>query len=917
MKNEGQFRVQLSLHVMSFDFVGVCENRKMKTGTGKVGIEQVNPKAIDLISAVKSLHSCQDLSKLIGDSENSISELKFENGSSIQIDFDSLAKVPIHLLARILQSKLDEDLLKYVLIGIRLLHNLYDAAPRHHKLEQIMSDDIPLLSQLIELIFYVLIVLNYYTKEHQHLTPVTHLHSTIAASTLLLFEKAISPHPVELANVLVNHPKVHLFMDAAFSVVRTDIEVLRVEMQSHSTDSLSPTAEESIKHLCVQCEASLKFLHSLYQQNSFRDCLLKHKELCREAGFLWLVRSVLDLDVTVFRNAQFVVGAVCRMKSKVLAMLLYLCEIESVSYLDEVARTPESLSLAKSVVLEVLELLKKLFSGYSKELRSCMGKDTPKGLLQLNALRLADIFSDDSNFRSYVIAHITKVLTTLFSLPHVEFLSTWCASDLQVWEEDATLDYDPFLASGWVLNLLSMSNPLILTSSEYAVISSNMPRASYAHQRTSLLVKVIANLHCFNPDICNDEKDLFLNKFFKCLQREVPDLSNESSSDLAAEKIASISRNLRSLLSHAESLIPSYLNEEDVQLFREFMSQLEPLMSMLELKVSDIQEAHSINGCSPPLSRKVSPNQYNRTSDLQDEVQKALVLLKSDQSNVGMDIDQVDDELREYKKKGKDNSGKVEACGLKEMEGNAQNVESSGSDSSSTREKNSLDQSNGVQDQKTADIKFAEKQQRKRKRNIMNDKQTSIIERALLDIPDMHRNAAALQSMADQLCNLGSEVTSSQLKNWLNNRKAKLARVANSCGLTEGYNAHNDNHGGSEIKVLNDSSKNPGEDLSVPSAPQAGQEESGIIIPRTGCNENPRNIVSELVDSTPVEGQYVMVVDQKGTVIGRGKVYQVHGIWYGKNLKELGTCVVDIVELKEATHFRHSLLDKGLIAARV
>lgn len=29
---------------------------------------------------------------------------------------------------------------------------------------QIMLDDIPLLSQLIELIFYVLIVLNYYTK---------------------------------------------------------------------------------------------------------------------------------------------------------------------------------------------------------------------------------------------------------------------------------------------------------------------------------------------------------------------------------------------------------------------------------------------------------------------------------------------------------------------------------------------------------------------------------------------------------------------------------------------------------------------------------------------------------------------------------------------------------------------------------
>lgn len=30
----------------------------------------------------------------------------------------------------------------------------------------------------------------------------------------------------------------------------------------------------------------------------------------------------------------------------------------------------------------------------------------------------------------------------------------------------------------------------------------SVPRASYAHERTSLLIKVIANLHCFVPDVC-------------------------------------------------------------------------------------------------------------------------------------------------------------------------------------------------------------------------------------------------------------------------------------------------------------------------------------------------------------------------------------------------------------------------------
>ncbi|XP_017230380.1 nodulin homeobox isoform X1 [Daucus carota subsp. sativus] len=871
----------------------------MKSVSGRELIGQVNPKDIDLISAVRSLHSCQDLSKVIRDSDNGTSELNFENGSSIQIDVEVVARIPAHILARLVQSELDEELLKYVLAGIRLLHSLYDAALRHHKLEQILLDDIPLLSQLIEMIFHVLILLNCYTEEHPNLTPITLLRSTIAASSLFLFEKVVSPYPAELANVLVSHPKVHRFVDAAFAVVRVDIEVLRVEMQSNSADSLSPTAEESIKHLCVQCEASLKFLHSLCQQNNFRDCLLKHKELCDEAGILCLVRSVLDLDVTVFVGANFVVGAISRMQSKVLAMLLYLCESESISYLDVVARTPHSLSLAKSVVLKVLGLLRKLLNGRYKMLSSCMDRDTPRGLLQLNALRLVDIFSDDSNFQSYVMEHMTGVLMTLFSLKHREFLSTWCTSDLQVWEEDATLDYDPFLASGWVLNLLSLSNPSNITSSEYNLIPNNMPRASYAHQRTSLLVKIIANLHCFIPHICNVEKNFFLDKFFQCLQRKFVDLSNKSSSDLAAEKIAAISRNFRSFLSHAESLIPSFLVEEDMHLLRTFVSQLEPLMSMLELEVSDIQEAHSIDGSSPPCIIEVFSDQINRTSHLKEVAEKTLALQQSDQSNVGMDIDQANDELREYKRKGKDKSDKVEACGLREIE--AQNVESSGSDSSSTRVKKSFDQSNDVQeDQKIADIKFSEKQQRKRKRNIMNDVQAGMIENALIDIPDLHRNAPALQSWADRLSDHGSEVTSSQLKNWLNNRKAKLARVAkDACGLSEADSAHNDNQGGSEIKVLSDSSGNPVEDLYVPSAPRGGQQdESGGVIPKSGCNENHRNMGAELVDNTLVEGQYVLVVDGKGTEIGKGKVYQVHGIWNGKVLEELGTCVVDIIELK-------------------
>ncbi|XP_074357392.1 nodulin homeobox [Apium graveolens] len=862
--------------------------------SGNDSSRQLNPKVIDFISAVSILHghSCQDLGKLFKDSNNNTLTLNTANASSIQIDIEDLAKLPTHLMAKLVQSNLDEDLLKYALFGIRLLRNLYDTTPRHSKLEQIMLEDIPLLKQLVELIFYVLFTLNFYTQVHQPSTPVMLLHSTIVGSSLLLFDKFVSPQASEIANVIVGHPKVDAFMDAAFSAVLIDVEVLRIRISGGSTNSSGSTDEESIQHLSVQCEVSLTFLHSLCQQKNFRDRLLKHKVLC-EAGILLLVQAVLDLDITAFPDAHFVGGVVSRMKSKVLSIMLNLCEAESISYLDEVASTTESLTLAKSVAFKVLELLKTSFSKSHKEPSSCSDKDIPKGHLQLNAMRLADVFSDDSNFRSYITIHITEVLTTLLSLRNGEFLSSWC-SDL-AWEEDATLEYDPFLAAEWVLNLLSLK-PSIVTCSQYAFIPCNTPRVSYAHQRTSLLVKVIANLHCFVPDICKEEKDLFLSKFFQCLQKGPSKTSNKLCSYPAAEKVASISKNLSSLLSHAESLIPSYLNEEDVQLLRAFVIQLGPMLSTLEK-----QETQSTGGCSSVLPVKASPDRNNGISDLKEGVCKNLALQEVDQSYVCKGIDQADDESREYRSRDKDKPGRIAACGLIEIEGVAQNVETSGSDSSDTRGKNSIDQIDDIQDdEKAGTTKFAEQQRKKRKRTIMNDRQTGIIEEALKDKPDMQRHRAALQLWADRLSEHGSEVTASQLKNWLNNRRAKLARAAKDVrGVAEGENSHHDKQGGSGIRAVNGSSEAPVENLAVPWVPQVGiRNDSGGVLPKTNCNKNPRNVVAELVDITPVEGQYVMVVDGEGTEIGKGKVFQVNGKWYGKNLEELGTCVVDIIELK-------------------
>lgn len=61
-------------------------------------------------------------------------------------------------------------------------------------------------------------------------------------------------------------------------------------------------------------------------------------------------------------------------------------------------------------MMQVITLLKTMLSRDLKLLENHSGKIYPRGLLQLNALRLADIFSDDSNFRSYITIYFVSSL---------------------------------------------------------------------------------------------------------------------------------------------------------------------------------------------------------------------------------------------------------------------------------------------------------------------------------------------------------------------------------------------------------------------------------------------------------------------------------------------------------------------------
>nr|XP_043621676.1 nodulin homeobox [Erigeron canadensis] len=796
------------------------------------------PEPIDLVSPVKELQtlSSLELSRLIRDADNDTIQWTSSDGSSKQIGVENLARyLAWNLVARFVQCEQDEELFRYLLGGVRLLHALCDLAPRSSKLEQVLLEDVKVSEQMLDLIFFTVHVLSR-TRQDSKLFL---LQSALLASNLYLLTAFVSAQWHELSLVLLAHPKVDRFVYGAFVAVKRDIQVLQVKLSAQYT---MQSDLSDVNHLCQHCEASLQFLQSLCQQRSFRERLVKNKDLCEEGGILWLAHDIMKLP---FCEDSYLMAVVSRLKSKVLSILLHLCEVESVSFLDVVASTTNVLNLAKSTISQVLNLLRTMFRGDLNGLAAFSDKTYPRGLLQLNAMRLTDILSDDSNFRSYITLNFTEVLTTIFWQPHVEFLSSWCSSESRPSEEDATLDYDSLAAAGWVLGVLPSSDV-----PEPTFNACRVARTSYAFQRTSLLVKVVANLTCFIPDICKEEKDLFLNTFLQCFQKELSNLPYGVPNNSRAERAAIVTQNLRALFLHAESLIPGFLNQDDVQLFRLFIAQLEPVIT----QETSIDRAREINGGgqeSPDASGK-GGNQNEGITDHShlEEINQLNLNGNEDPANGLPMHDQRTDVAQTV------------PGGVLETNGDAQNGVTNGLDLTTTQQSE-------------------EKQLRKRKRNIMNHTQITMLEQALQNEPEMQRKAASVQLWAEKISLHGSEISFSQLKNWLNNRKAKLARTAAAKDVpapSKGDNvAFNEKQGGSGTEPESaDECFEP-----TPSTTQVTQRN-----PEAGTS----------VKHEP--GQFVVLTDVQGEEIGKGCVHQASGTWSGTNLDELGLCVVDVTYLK-------------------
>ncbi|XP_042067235.1 uncharacterized protein LOC121810539 [Salvia splendens] len=225
-------------------------------------------------------------------------------------------------------------------------------APPTSKQSPILLDDVKISEQLIDLVFYLLVLLGPYRHVSIHFLEILDLYSVVCRYVLTtsdpgishhtqwygsssfgsdsLYCKIVSPHYQEVAQALTAYYKVDIFIEAEFAAVCVDVKFLQT---NDSFGSAFPTTEETLSHLCQS--------------------------------------------------------------------LLHLCEAESVSYLEEVASKTSTQDVAKSVGLKVLALLKKMFNAPSEA-------SYPKGQLELNAMRLADVLSDDSNFLSFIMINFMR-----------------------------------------------------------------------------------------------------------------------------------------------------------------------------------------------------------------------------------------------------------------------------------------------------------------------------------------------------------------------------------------------------------------------------------------------------------------------------------------------------------------------------
>ncbi|CAM6045908.1 unnamed protein product [Sphagnum compactum] len=906
---------------------------------------------VDEFVAVEELHglSAHDINKLLQDADSFVLNLTSAKGVSLQVDVEQLANcLPLHVIACVASSGA-EPRLRYWLRAVRLLHSLSTVASRYPKLEQVFFQEVKIRMQILDLITYMLVVLANMEQEGRGGSFMAVLHAALVACSLYLLISFISHDWADVAPVLLAHPKVNVFMDAAFDAVKRDIILLQVKLRSLQNKigakKTTVLAAERVGLVTAQqCEASLQVLQFLCIPQAFRDKVLAHKELCREGGILRLVLAVLRLQLPpAFLLSRPLQATVSRSRAKVLIMMLKFCESVQFSFLDEVAADARSMQLAEQVAAEVLVLVR---GALLDDPRPIDDEDeerrNPMGLLHVTAMRLADIFSDDSNFRNLVMDQIAPDLATVLAVLPTKFQERWCggpiARELASGEMDAILVYNPFEAAGEAM-AASAKAAIVGTSGQEeasSVPEFNVvpPVASASQIRAALLVKLFANLFCYNPEVCAaEEKDRFLRTFLNCLHKG-PLRPNHALFFHSVERTAvRICENLRTLHDYVLTITSEIINDDDLalqlncSLLGSWVQQNVPKAEVAAVGglgtteiAGGVMKAEAgtgaVVGAKLQLELRTRPEVEREMEVVSDGNGDRDVQEDPNQKGFAQQVDAGKWEMRNTELTEERGSESVNATTERE-EGGKGEQESWGMTVSGTPTPTPR---RGSRERERHSSEH-ESQPKKRKRNIMNDAQVRIMENALLSEPEMQRSPRSIQHWTDHLNRMGPEVLYHQLKNWLNNRKSRIAREERDkqrAAEGEFLNARSDNKsrhtrsaptdspvGSSPFEAPGDAKGDHGDLQEFAAMKQALQGHSSPALLQTGnkvfgrqgpTQGEPENHASMF--GKWKLGDNVRLCDMDGKEMAVGTVHQVEGHWQGSNLEEHKSCLVQVSDLK-------------------
>ncbi|KAH9538566.1 hypothetical protein CY35_15G013600 [Sphagnum magellanicum] len=787
-----------------------------------------NVNVMDEFVAVEELHglSAHDINKLLQAADRFVLNITSAKGVSLRVDVEQLANcLPLHLMACVASSGA-EPRLRYWLRAARLLHSLSTVASCYPKLEQVFFQEVKIRMQILDLITYMLVVLAN-IEQGQGGNFMVVIHAALVACNLYLLISFISHDWADVAPVLLAHPKVNVFMDASFDAVKRDIILLQVKLRSLQTKIVAKkttllAAERVGLVTAQQCEASLQVLQFLCIPKAFRDKVLAHKELSREGGILRLVLAVLRLQLPpAFQSSRPLRATVSRSRAKVLIMMLKFCESDQFSFLDEVAAGSRSMQLAEQVAAEVIALVRGALLDDPRALDDeGVERQNPMGPLHVTALRLADILSDDSNFRNLVMDQIAPDLATVLAVVPTKFQERWCggpiAWELAKGEMDTILVYNPFEAAGEAMAASVKADAAGASAQQEepsSVTEFNVvPLVASAFQiRAALLVKLFANLFCYNPDVCAaEEKGRFLHTFLNCLHKG-PLQSNHALFFLSVERTAvRICENLYTLLDYVLTITSEIINDDDLALVSDFAEELHrsicpTLTSVMEAPlVSFVRDGHE-QKLQLWKQDWQKLERWQRIQQIGQDVLKPEVavqegvetteIIAAAVTKAKLEVEAVADangdrcvhrELNQRAFAQQVDAGTLEGGNMELAEERV----SEGVNATEREERGKGEQENwGVTVSGTPTPtprkhgrererhgSEQESQPKKRKRNIMSPAQVRIMENALLCEPEMQRSPRSIQHWTNHLNHMGPEVAYQQLKNWLNNRKSRIAR---------------------------------------------------------------------------------------------------------------------------------------------